>query len=69
VKPGESYRFRYLAEGGVWFDDPSVQVREAQDAVVRGLSSGQSACPPVIARRPPPRASSRAGREVAGRRR
>ncbi len=36
VKPGESYRFRYLAEGGVWFDDPSVQVREAQDAVVQG---------------------------------
>ena len=36
VKSGESYRFRYLAEGGVWFDDPSVQVREAQDAVVQG---------------------------------
>ncbi len=34
VKPGESYRFRYLAEGGVWFDDPAVQVREAQDGVV-----------------------------------
>jgi 1,4-alpha-glucan branching enzyme len=33
VKPGESYRFRYLAEGGVWFDDPAVQV-EAQDGVV-----------------------------------
>jgi 1,4-alpha-glucan branching enzyme len=35
VKPGESYRFRYLAEGGVWFDDPAVQVREAQDGVVQ----------------------------------
>ncbi len=36
VARGASYRFRYLAEGGVWFDDPSVQVREAQDAVVQG---------------------------------
>jgi len=34
VKPGESYRFRYLAEGGVWFDDPAVEVTEAQDGVV-----------------------------------
>ena len=29
-----SYRFRYLAEGGVWFDDPAVKVREQQDGVV-----------------------------------
>ena len=35
VEPGETYRFRYLAEGGVWFDDPAVEVREAQDGVVR----------------------------------
>ena len=34
VKLGTSYRFRYLAEGGVWFDDPAVEVREAQDGVV-----------------------------------
>jgi 1,4-alpha-glucan branching enzyme len=34
VQGGGSYRFRYLAEGGVWFDDPAVQVREAQDGVV-----------------------------------
>jgi len=34
VEPGSSYRFRYLAEGGVWFDDPAVEVREAQDGVV-----------------------------------
>jgi 1,4-alpha-glucan branching enzyme len=34
VQPGSSYRFRYLAEGGVWFDDPAVGVKEAQDGVV-----------------------------------
>lgn len=22
VTPGAAYRFRYLAEGGIWFDDP-----------------------------------------------
>ena len=34
VARGASYRFRYLAEGGVWFDDPAVPAREAQDGVV-----------------------------------
>ena len=34
VTRGGSYRFRYLAEGGVWFDDPAVQHREAEDGVV-----------------------------------
>lgn len=34
VERGSRYRFRYLAEGGVWFDDPAVAVREAQDGVV-----------------------------------
>ena len=34
VERGNSYRFRYLAEGGIWFDDPAVAVREAQDGVV-----------------------------------
>jgi 1,4-alpha-glucan branching enzyme len=34
VESGVSYRFRYLAEGGVWFDDPAVEVREAEDGIV-----------------------------------
>ncbi len=34
VERGNSYRFRYLAEDAVWFDDPAVAVREAQDGVV-----------------------------------
>ncbi len=34
VERGERYRFRYLGEGGVWFDDPAVSVRDAQDGVV-----------------------------------
>jgi len=31
---GTTLRFRYLAEGGVWFDDETATMREAQDAVV-----------------------------------
>ena len=31
---GTTLRFRYLAEGGIWFDDESATVRDAQDAVV-----------------------------------
>jgi 1,4-alpha-glucan branching enzyme len=27
VSPGSTLRFRYLAEGGVWFDDESVPAR------------------------------------------
>ena len=34
VQRGASYRFRYLAEGGVWFDDPAVALGEEQDGVV-----------------------------------
>jgi 1,4-alpha-glucan branching enzyme len=34
VKPGASYRFRYLAEGGVWFDEPAALVGDARDGVV-----------------------------------
>ena len=31
---GTTLRFRYLAEGGIWFDDETATVRDAQDAVV-----------------------------------
>ena len=34
VEPGAAYRFRYLAEGGRWFDDPEVDVRHDDDCVV-----------------------------------
>jgi len=33
VAPGSALRFRYLAEGGVWFDDESVPERADRDAV------------------------------------
>lgn len=28
VEPGQAYRFRYLADGGVFFDDPSADAIE-----------------------------------------
>jgi 1,4-alpha-glucan branching enzyme len=31
VPPGSTLRFRYLAEGGVWFDDESVDERADRD--------------------------------------
>jgi 1,4-alpha-glucan branching enzyme len=34
VSPGASYRFRYLGEGGHWFDDPDVDSRDNQDGVL-----------------------------------
>lgn len=34
VPAGQSFGFRYLAEGGQWFDDPAVEDRRAQDCVV-----------------------------------
>jgi 1,4-alpha-glucan branching enzyme len=34
VPAGVAYRFRYLAEGGHWFDDPQVEHRDSQDGVV-----------------------------------
>jgi 1,4-alpha-glucan branching enzyme len=34
VSPGASYRFRYLGEGGQWFDDPDVDARDHQDGVL-----------------------------------
>jgi 1,4-alpha-glucan branching enzyme len=34
IPAGTTLRFRYLAEGGLWFDDDTVGQRVAQDAVV-----------------------------------
>lgn len=34
VAPGESYRFRYLGERGLWFDDPIHELRCGEDGVV-----------------------------------
>ena len=31
---GGSYRFRYLGEGGRWFDDPEADGREADDCLL-----------------------------------
>jgi hypothetical protein len=33
VKSGSTLRFRYLAEGGVWFDDETIDLT-GQDAVI-----------------------------------
>ena len=32
--PGSTLRFRYLAEGGHWFDDDTVSSGEGQDAII-----------------------------------
>jgi 1,4-alpha-glucan branching enzyme len=34
VKPGSTLRFRYLAEGGLWFDDESVDTRDDRGATI-----------------------------------
>jgi hypothetical protein len=34
VPSGTPVRFRYLAEGGHWFDDPDVDARHDRDGVV-----------------------------------
>lgn len=34
VTPGAAYRFRYLAEGGVWFDDPDHSEVDAHGGVL-----------------------------------
>jgi len=31
---GSTLRFRYLAEGGVWFDDETAEVRDGQGATI-----------------------------------
>jgi 1,4-alpha-glucan branching enzyme len=34
VSAGQAFGFRYLAEGGQWFDDPSIEHRSAQNGLV-----------------------------------
>jgi 1,4-alpha-glucan branching enzyme len=34
VRTGSTLRFRYLGDGGVWFNDESVNVQNGQDAVI-----------------------------------
>jgi 1,4-alpha-glucan branching enzyme len=34
VLAGSTLRFRYLAEGGIWFDDESVTCSEGEDAAI-----------------------------------
>ncbi len=34
VPAGSTVRFRYLAEGGVWFDDETVEARDRHDAMI-----------------------------------
>jgi len=34
VPAGSTLRFRYLAEGGVWFDDETAQGRDSLGAVI-----------------------------------
>jgi 1,4-alpha-glucan branching enzyme len=34
VPTGSTLRFRYLADGGRWFDDETVSLGEGQDAVI-----------------------------------
>jgi len=34
VPSGSTLRFRYLAEGGLWFDDETIDSRDDQDATI-----------------------------------
>jgi hypothetical protein len=34
VQAGSTLHFRYLAEGGVWFDDESVPAQEGRGAAI-----------------------------------
>ena len=34
IPAGTTLHFRYLAEGGLWFDDETAEMRDAQGAVV-----------------------------------
>ena len=34
VPSGSTVRFRYLAEGGRWFDDDTISLAEGQDAII-----------------------------------
>ena len=44
VPPGSTLHFRYLAEGGQWFDDETISMNGGRDAilaVLSALSAGQ----------------------------
>jgi 1,4-alpha-glucan branching enzyme len=34
VPPGSTLRFRYLAEGGLWFDDETLAMGTGEDAII-----------------------------------
>jgi 1,4-alpha-glucan branching enzyme len=34
VPRGTALRFRYLGEGGIWFDDPDIDARHDRDGIV-----------------------------------
>ncbi len=34
VPVGSTFRFRYLGEGGLWFDDPQVEQRDRADGLL-----------------------------------
>jgi 1,4-alpha-glucan branching enzyme len=34
LQPGSTHRFRYLAEGGQWFDDPDADAHTAEGGVL-----------------------------------
>ena len=34
VPPGSTLRFRYLAEGGQWFDDETIPGDDGRDAII-----------------------------------
>ena len=34
VRPGSTLHFRYLAEGGLWFDDETVTAPEGEDVSI-----------------------------------
>jgi 1,4-alpha-glucan branching enzyme len=42
VPAGSTLRFRYLAEGGTWFDDETISARDGHDAAVAVLPEGGS---------------------------
>ena len=39
VPPGSTLRFRYLAEGGQWFDDETIGAGDGRDASIAVLSA------------------------------
>ena len=51
VPPGSTLHFRYLAEGGQWFDDETISVNGGRDAVLAvlsALSAGQGLAEQVL---------------------